>query len=224
MRIIFIEENEIKNKEYKIGGKHMSDMVIDALGDSCPLPVIKTLKALEGITEATLIKIHVDNETAVENLLKMAAGKGLEARSEKKEDGHYIVDIEALMQRGEKEEPEEKRKSRNGKTVVAVGSKELGTGDEELGNILMKGFIYALSQQKELPDTLIFYNGGAKIPIEGEIFVEDLKYMESQGVEIITCGTCLDFYGLKEKLAAGSVGNMYQIVEEMMCAESVIKP
>ena len=88
----------------------------------------------------------------------------------------------------------------------------------------MKGFIFALSQQETLPTTILFYNGGATIPVEGSVSLEDLKNMEGQGVEILTCGTCLNFYGLTEKLAVGEVTNMYTIVEKMTGADLIIKP
>ena len=88
----------------------------------------------------------------------------------------------------------------------------------------MKGFIYALTSQEELPDTVIMYNRGARLPVEGSESLEDLKLLESQGVEILTCGTCLDYYGLKEKLQVGSVTNMYAIVEAMNRADKIIRP
>jgi selenium metabolism protein YedF len=88
----------------------------------------------------------------------------------------------------------------------------------------MKGFIYALSQQDELPDTMLFYNGGAKLTCESAPTLEDLKSLEAQGVEILTCGTCLNHYGLTEKLQVGSVTNMYVIAEKMTQADLIIKP
>ena len=111
-----------------------------------------------------------------------------------------------------------------GNTVVAVSSATMGHGNDELGKALMKGFIYALSQLEELPRTILFYNGGAHLTVEGSASLEDLKTMEAQGVEIMTCGTCLDFYGLKDKLAVGTVTNMYSIVETLSKASKVIKP
>ena len=79
----------------------------------------------------------------------------------------------------------------------------------------MKGFVYALTQQDALPETILLYNSGAYLSCEGSDNLEDLKSLESQGVEILTCGTCLNFYGLSEKLQVGSVTNMYEIVERM---------
>jgi selenium metabolism protein YedF len=100
----------------------------------------------------------------------------------------------------------------------------MGTGNDDLGAVLIKGFIYALTQQDTLPQTILCYNGGAKLTCEGSPALEDLKSMEAQGVEILTCGTCLDYYGLKEKLQVGSVTNMYVIVEKLEAASKVIRP
>lgn len=88
----------------------------------------------------------------------------------------------------------------------------------------MKGFLYALSQLEELPKTVLFYNGGARLTVEGSVSVQDLKNMEAQGVEILTCGTCLNYYGLTEKLAVGSVTNMYTIVEKLSGAARLVRP
>ena len=109
-------------------------------------------------------------------------------------------------------------------TVVAVSSDKMGSGNDELGKVLMKGFLFAVTQLDELPKTMLFYNGGATLTTEGSDSLEDLKSLEAQGVEIMTCGTCLDYYGLKEKLAVGTVTNMYSIVETMDQATKVIRP
>ena len=98
------------------------------------------------------------------------------------------------------------------------------SGDPELGKALMKGFVYALTQQDVLPETILLYNSGAYLSCEGSDNLEDLKSMESQGVEILTCGTCLNFYGLSEKLQVGSVTNMYEIVERMTAAKLLVRP
>ena len=109
-------------------------------------------------------------------------------------------------------------------TVVVIASETMGEGDEDLGKLLMKGFIYALTQQESLPSTMLFYNGGAKLTCEDAPTLEDLKSLEAQGVEILTCGTCLNHYGLSEKLQVGSVTNMYVIAEKMTKASLLVKP
>ena len=105
-----------------------------------------------------------------------------------------------------------------------LSSEAMGEGSEELGRLLMKGFIYALSQQEILPETVLLYNGGAKLSCEGAETLEDLKNLEALGVEILTCGTCLNYYGLTEKLSVGSVTNMYEIAERQMAASVIVKP
>ncbi len=108
--------------------------------------------------------------------------------------------------------------------MVVVSSDRMGEGNDELGKVLMKGFIFAVTQLDTLPKTMLFYNGGATLTAEGSDSLEDLKSLEAQGVEVMTCGTCLDYYGLKEKLQVGTVTNMYSIVETMANAGRIIKP
>ena len=110
-----------------------------------------------------------------------------------------------------------------GPVVVAVGSAEMGNGDPRLGRILMKSFLYSLTQLDELPQTVLFFNGGVRMTTEGSESIEDLKALESQGVEILSCGTCLDFYGLKDKLLVGGITNMYVIAQTMAEASNVVK-
>jgi len=107
---------------------------------------------------------------------------------------------------------------------VAISAAVMGEGSEELGKTLLKAFVFALTQQDKLPKTILFYNGGAALTCEGSAMLEDLKALEAQGVEILTCGTCLNFYGLTEKLAVGSVTNMYTIAEKLTQAGNVVKP
>ena len=109
-------------------------------------------------------------------------------------------------------------------TVAVISSNVMGNGDDELGKILIKGFIYALSQMETHPDTILFYKGGAKLTTEDSESLEDLKKMEEEGVEILTCGTCLKHYGLMEKLMVGKVTDMYTIAERMTGADKVIRP
>ena len=198
---------------------------VDAMGLACPLPVVKTIKALEALTGPATVETHVDNETAVQNLTRLAKGKGFPVRSEKLAADHFVVTMDAGKSAEKKEEaPAACIPDRRSNTVVAVGSDAMGRGSDELGRQLMKAFLYALSQQEELPKTILFYNGGARLTTEGSLSLEDLKSMEAQGVQILSCGTCLNYYGLTEKLAVGGVTNMYSIVETLARADKVIKP
>ena len=202
---------------------------VNAIGDACPIPVVKTLNAIKELKGADVIETLVDNETAVQNLIRMADKKGCKVSAEKISDKEFKVTIEvgeaALATPVDTDNVVcELPKSGKKNTVVVISSKAMGHGGDELGTALMKGFIFALSQQEQLPTTILFYNGGANIPVEGSVSLEDLKNMEAQGVEILTCGTCLNFYGLTEKLAVGEVTNMYTIVEKMNGADLIIKP
>ena len=198
---------------------------VNAMGDACPIPVVKTKNAIKEMNGAGVVEVSVDNEIAVQNLTKMANQKGFEVKSEKVADGEYKVVITV----GEGVEMEEEATycvpdARNKKVVVAIDKDCMGLGNEELGKVLIKGFIYALTQQDTLPSKILFYNGGATIPTTGSVSLDDLKSLEAQGVEIATCGTCLNYYNLSDELQVGSVTNMYDIVETMMNADLIIKP
>ena len=192
-------------------------VTVNAMGDACPIPVIKTKKAMQELTGADTIEVLVDNEIAVQNVTKMAAAQGGVVTSEKVAEKEYKITIQV-------EENCCKVMDDEKKIIVAVNSDKMGSGNDELGKVLLKGFIYAITQLDKLPKTMLFYNGGATLTCEGSDSLEDLKLLESQGVEIMTCGTCLDYYHLKEKLAVGSVTNMYAIVEAMDGADRIIRP
>lgn len=201
-------------------------ITVNAMGDKCPVPVIKTKKALDALTASETVEVLVDNETAVKNVTKMAQSTGAEVTQEQLGEKEYKVTIQAVVGEGVQTAPagEVCDCVPTGDTVVVISSDKMGNGNDELGKVLIKGCIFAISQLEELPKKMIFYNGGAKLTSEGSDSLEDLKNLEEQGVEIVTCGTCLDYYGLKEKLAVGSVTNMYDIVESMQKAGKIIKP
>lgn len=203
-------------------------ILVDAMGDTCPIPVVKTKNAIRDMGGPGVVETLVDNEIAVQNLTKMANQKGYGVRSEKLEENRFKV----VMTIGEGAEmPDEAEpevcpvKPAGGKnTVVVISSSRMGEGSEELGETLLKGFLFALGQLDELPSTVLFYNGGAAMTCEGSPALEDLQSLQAQGVEILTCGTCLNYYGLTEKLKVGEVTNMYSIVEKMTGADLIVKP
>ena len=196
--------------------------IVDARGMACPIPVVKANQALAQMTEG-ILEVHVDNTVAVENLKRMALQKGLPVKTEQPEDSHYVVTI-PVTGAVDTAMPELTCTDCAGNTVVAVDTDSMGRGNDELGAVLIKGFLFAVSRLETLPKTVLFYNGGAKLTTEGSASLEDLRLMEQQGVEILTCGTCLNYYGLTDQLAVGSVTDMYTIVERLSRAEKVIKP
>ena len=199
-------------------------ITVNAMGDNCPIPVIKTKKAIAALTGPETIEVLVDNEIAVQNVTKMATGSGGKVTSEKLGDAEFKVTIEM---EGAPEADEAEAvcvPDARDNTVVVVSSDRMGSGNDELGKVLIKGFIFAVTQLDTLPKTMLFYNGGATLTTEDSDSLKDLKSLEAQGVEIMTCGTCLDYYGLKDKLAVGTVTNMYSIVETMAKAGRIVRP
>ena len=203
------------------------ERIIDCKGMACPLPVVNAKKAAEELGAGDVLTVLVDNEIAVQNLTRFAEHKGFTVSAEKKAEKEYAV-IMTVAGSAHASDPQEEiacvmDTRRKGMLVVLSGN-VMGTGDPKLGTSLMKAFVFALTKQDQLPDTILCYNTGAYLTCEGADTLEDLKLLESEGVTILTCGTWLDFYGLKEKLAVGGVTNMYDIVERMESAAQIIKP
>jgi selenium metabolism protein YedF len=173
-----------------------------------------------------VLTVLVDNEIAVQNLSRFAEHKGFGVSADKRGEKEYavIMSISGETVESRDEEVACVMDSRRKGMLVVLSGNVMGTGDAKLGTSLMKAFVFALTKQDQLPDTILCYNSGAYLTCEGADTLEDLKLLESEGVTILTCGTCLDFYGLKEKLAVGGVTNMYDIVERMENAAQIIKP
>ena len=196
------------------------DLTVDALGDKCPIPVVKAKQALATMDEGTL-EILVDNETSVTNLKNFAKSKNCEATSSKLGDAKFSVKI--VKEAGSEPEEVVTGGAGIGPRVVVVPSRYMGHGDDELGDVLIKAFIFPLTQQDTLPDCILFYNGGVKLTIEGSPVLEDIQKLADAGVEIFSCGTCLMHYGLEDKLAVGEATNMYVIVEKQLQAGVVVR-
>ena len=204
-------------------------LTVDARVYACPLSVVNAKRAIEELKGAGEVEVLVDNEIAVQNLTKMAQQKGHTYSAEKRAEREYRVlftvgaPATKAPQKTEKA-PEACVPDARNDAVVVIASDKMGEGAEELGKTLLKAFIFSLTQQDKLPKTILFYNGGAHLTCEGSPLLEDLKALEAEGMEILTCGTCLNFYGLTEKLAVGGVTNMYVIAEKMLNAGNVVKP
>lgn len=187
--------------------------IVDARGLTCPQPVILVKKEMEKFGSDSLT-IIVDNEGACENITRMAKHMGWEVSVEDKKGEYFLL----ISKKGFTEEIsqggltrafcEEPAKAR----VLMVSSLFLGQGDDELGEVLMRGFFYALAEAETVPEKLVLLNSGVKLACEGSPVLEQLETLERRGVEIFACGTCLDFYGLKKKIKIGGITNMYEIV------------
>lgn len=241
---------------------------VDARGKQCPIPVVETRKALELMGEGDEVETLVDNEIAVQNLLKMAKQKKVAAQAEQYGEDEYRVSFSRTEESLSGEESREKAKgkeesqektfpaekvqpkelnwqektnrqedaqkeekaqkketgSRKDRVVVAISSDKMGQGDDALGEILMKGFLYALTGLPVPPTAVLLYNGGARLSVEGSGALPDLRRLENLGTEILTCGTCLNFYGLTDKLSVGKITDMYTICEKLTEADKVVRP
>ena len=176
-------------------------------------------------TDGVIVK--VDNITAVQNLERMAGGYGYTFSY----TGHSDHSYEVTIGKNGKASPEITtsdskafhggESSNNGLTVV-IGNNAMGNGAEELGKILVKGFIYSLTELPLPPQCVIFFNAGAYLTSDGANTLDDLKKLEEKGTEILTCGTCINYFGLQNKLAVGKIVNMYEITERLVCAGTVV--
>lgn len=194
---------------------------VNAIGDPCPMPVIKTKKALAEMTAGKL-EVLVDNEIAVQNLQRFAESANCQFEV-KKQDDHFVIALdkpEEILRADE----EQRTTAPLDKVLVVLSSETMGSGDDALGRILMKSFVFALTQLDTLPDAILLYNTGARLSVQGADTLQDLIALEKAGVRILTCGTCLNHFGTTENLGVGKVTNMYSIVEEMQGATRILRP
>lgn len=189
---------------------------IDARGLTCPQPVVLTKKALEEEEISEVLTI-VDNSNALENVSRLAHTLKLECKVDEKE-GNYYIDI----WKGESSDNLSLAESSYSDTVVLISGNILGRGDDKLGALLMKNFIYTLTQVEGAVKSLIFMNGGVLLSTEGSEVLEQIRLLEESGVEVLSCGTCLDSFQLGDKLRVGIITNMYTIVERLSGAARVI--
>lgn len=190
---------------------------IDCRGLACPQPVLTAKKALEEMEQGDFILI-VDNPSARDNVERFAQSQGAKVTVEKKENDFYLYiekksacELKVSAHRAEK-------------VVVYINSCFLGVGEETLGSMLIRSFLHVLIEMEFKSSRMIFINSGVRLTSEGSEVLEDLRSLSEKGVEILSCGTCLDFYGLKEKLKVGVISNMYDIAQYLLEADRLIRP
>lgn len=195
------------------------EVKIDARGLVCPKPVIETKKALDGLNEGNIITL-VDNQVAKDNVSKLAKSLNLHF-SVTEANGDFEISIFKGAYAQSAEDMVQKRPDLSN-LVIIVGKDTMGEGERELGEILIKSYFYALSEAEPYPKAIIFINSGVKLTTMNLQVIEYLKKLHDMGTEILSCGTCLDYYGLKDMLQIGEISNMYTIVEFMNEANNTI--
>ena len=195
------------------------DKILDARGWACPKPVIETRKALQTDKFLTVI---VDNKAARENVSRLAVKLGLQAQIEEKDDGTYVHIEQRTAQAIQETIKEDDFESCKGNIVLVITSDTVGRGSDELGGILMRAIMHTLLEVKPQPNTIVFMNNGVKLAVTGSPVVEDLQELVDSGIEILICGTCLNYFGLTDSMAVGEISNAYTIAETMLQAGKVV--
>jgi tRNA 2-thiouridine synthesizing protein A len=198
-------------------------VVVDARGLACPMPVIKAKKALEAARPGDRIEVMVDGEAARDNVSRMAktAGCAVEVRPEAM--GFRLrITVGAPLAAGTA--PAASCPGETPRVVVYVNSDKVGHGSDELGGILMKAFLQTLKDVSPRPEKAVFVNSGVFLTTEGSPALPALRALEAAGVGIHSCGTCLDYYKLLDKVQVGVVSNMFEIVTFLANADRVLKP
>jgi selenium metabolism protein YedF len=199
---------------------------IDVRDLACPGPVLKLREMLDDGERA--IEMHVADELCRSNVTRFASTRKAEVEVEEPGDGSFVVTITAgdesdSVHPGEEAYlVDEVRKA--GPRVVQITSGTMGSGDDELGALLMRSFLKTQAELERKPDAILFYNEGVKLCCEGSNLLDDLRGLEEAGVEIIACGTCLNYFEIGDKLRIGRVTDMLEIAERLADAGSVVRP
>lgn len=194
---------------------------IDARGLACPQPVIATKKALDAIVDGVVTTL-VDNPAARENVVKFAAANGCGVSVEE-QNGHYRIRITkgAPVASGHSGPASGPADRPAGETVYLITKDTLGHGSDELGAILMKSFFYTVRESQPLPRAILLVNGGVRLAVAGSPVLDHLDALAAAGVTVLSCGTCLDYFGLKDRLVIGGVTNMYSILDQLAAGKAV---
>jgi len=191
---------------------------IDARGLACPQPVLELKKALQAYP-ATILIVQVDNEAAKENVRRFAHSQN--CKTEIKTVGNQEYEI-TVIPAGQTIPVLPAHSAKIVNKTIYVTDDKIGS-EEELGRILLKGFLYALVEADEWPDKIIFVNRGVLVTTKNQEIIEDLKKLSAGGVTIYSCGTCLNYFKLTDELKVGLIGNAYDSINSLITADSVVK-
>jgi selenium metabolism protein YedF len=204
-------------------------LIVDARGLSCPQPVLEAKRVIEDQL-SDHFKVLVDNETSRENVSRFARNKGFQVEIRENGNGQFEIDVSRTEAASGPVGPEPlipcpvPETSAQARNVVYVANDCMGRGDDELGQKLIRGFLRTWIDMDQKPWRMIFINAGVKLTTLDDEAVEAVSMLEERGVEVLSCGTCLQFFGLEDKLRVGKVTNMYEVIESMNSASKVISP
>ncbi|MFH2121894.1 MAG: sulfurtransferase-like selenium metabolism protein YedF [Pseudomonadota bacterium] len=205
---------------------------IDCRGLACPEPVLRAKAALE--EGAGSFEILVDNEASRDNVLRFGHSRKCRVELTTLTDGSFLLSF--LVEKQEGVEPSlpfdedeyscaiPDRVAAACNLVYVIASDSMGRGSDELGWALLQSYIATIKELSPLPSRILFYNGGVKLVATAGKALEALQALEKQGVKILSCGTCLEFFKLEKKLQVGTITNMYEILDSMASADKVVGP
>lgn len=200
--------------------------IFDACGQMCPKPLIIAKKALKDSEIKGEFKLLIDNDTSKENVERFLSDNKVQFSTTSKNGLHTLIisksgNIENLSNEEEYCPLPSQTKSSH---IIAVTSDKMGHGDDNLGDILIKGFINTIKEVEPLPEKIVFYNSGIILTLDNSPVIDSLRELEESGIKILVCGTCADFYEVKDRVSVGIVSNMYDILETLSHASKVVKP
>ena len=194
-------------------------VTLDCRGQQCPQPVIQVRRQLLA-EPGTPLQVLVGDPAARDNVGRLATSYGYRV-TVSEADGAFRLDLAPAAANASAPRP---AAPAAGPTVVLVASDQIGHGDPQLGRVLMKNFLFTLTEGDASPDLMLFLNGGARLTVAGSEVLEPLQKLADLGTDIATCGLCLEFFHLKESLAVGRVSNMLETVNALQGAGRVIRP
>jgi selenium metabolism protein YedF len=198
---------------------------------ACPGPVLKLRDLLDAGERE--VRFWVADELCRSNVVRFAASRGAVTRVEPHDDGTFHVDVRADAGSADPRpredallvcDPQPATAHTAGPLVIQVTSDTMGSGDDELGALLLRSFLKTQAQLENTPACLVFYNAGVRLCCDGSPLLDDLRALEATGIEIIACGTCLNFFGLADDLAVGRVTDMLEIASTLAAAGRTVRP
>jgi selenium metabolism protein YedF len=204
------------------GSRLLNEKQVDARGLACPQPVVLARQAILQ-PDTQMVRVLLDSDVSAENVGRMAASLGCQVQLER-QGGEIQVTLSKAAETAQQPVACAQATAGRPRVVALVASDTFGSGEEQLGRILMRSFIKTLKDLDPRPEKVIFANAGVRLTTAGSDLIDDLRALESDGVEIVSCGTCLDYYHLLDKLQVGTASSMYEIASTLVQADRVVRP